>query len=124
MATSASSESIASPHEIIFSCSICQATITDVYRAFEGDLGFNAGDGGDQERVVTKLWLTECSHLTCGEHLGGGGPRHLLSSHRFFADSGRGTISPRRSEASGAMPSVRAGEERLKSQATLWHPQS
>jgi hypothetical protein len=76
MAAFASVDNIASPYEIIFSCSICQATITDIYRDVEGDLGFNATDGSDQERVVTKLWLTECSHLTCAKHLEGGGTRN------------------------------------------------
>ncbi|KAF2424840.1 hypothetical protein EJ08DRAFT_410775 [Tothia fuscella] len=74
MASTASSESLLSPHDVIFSCSICQATITEIYAKPEGDQGFNShSDGTDQERVVTKLWLTECSHLTCTAHLEGGG---------------------------------------------------
>ena len=62
------------PIEIILSCHICFKPISEIYRESESDKGFNDGTAGrDVERPVTKLWLTECTHLICGEHLEGGG---------------------------------------------------
>ncbi len=61
------------PVEIIFSCAVCQATISEIYQNPEGDKGFRDGEHAGIEKPVTKLWLTECAHLTCGKHLEGGG---------------------------------------------------
>ncbi|KAI9717482.1 MAG: hypothetical protein M1828_007182 [Chrysothrix sp. TS-e1954] len=62
------------PIEIILSCNVCCKPISEVYREADSDKGFSDGTAGrDVERQVTKLWLTECTHLTCGEHLEGGG---------------------------------------------------
>lgn len=58
--------------ELIFSCSICQATVSDVYTTSESNKGFHSGSG-DEEGVVAKLWIAECSHVTCSKHLEGGG---------------------------------------------------
>lgn len=61
-----------SPLDLIFSCTICQATAAQLYaedgssRALPSTADLNNG-------VITKLWLTECAHLTCGKHLDGGG---------------------------------------------------
>ncbi|KAF2759550.1 hypothetical protein EJ05DRAFT_302159 [Pseudovirgaria hyperparasitica] len=52
-------------YEIIFSCSICQATILDIYGNNCGILG----DDATTNSISTRLWLTECAHLTCGKHL-------------------------------------------------------
>lgn len=58
--------------EIVFSCHICQATISDVYATLDNNHGFHSGSG-DDNGVVTKLWIAECSHVMCGRHLEGGG---------------------------------------------------
>jgi hypothetical protein len=65
------------PVEIIYSCSICQKTIAEIYKQPENDLGFR-GDALDDTNAkpVTKLWMTTCAHLICSEHLDGGGWRH------------------------------------------------
>ncbi|KAF1987990.1 hypothetical protein K402DRAFT_329501, partial [Aulographum hederae CBS 113979] len=69
------------PDEIIFSCSVCQATISDLYRRPKSRYLFNDGIS-NVESPVTKLWLLECAHLTCGEHLeGGGAPFHRQGDH-------------------------------------------
>ncbi|KAK5007610.1 hypothetical protein LTR60_005665, partial [Cryomyces antarcticus] len=60
-----------SPYEIIFSCSVCQDTIVDIYKNAESSNTIHDGRNSD-EREVTKLWLTDCVHLTCGKHLEGG----------------------------------------------------
>ncbi|OCL11823.1 hypothetical protein AOQ84DRAFT_228711 [Glonium stellatum] len=72
MAIKEQSASGLSPYEIIFSCSVCQATISEIYSESESARGIRDGRSPD-DRVVTKLWLTECAHLTCVEHLEGGG---------------------------------------------------
>ena len=64
--------------EIIFSCAICQATVTDVYSSTESNKGFHSGSG-DEDGIVTKMWIAECSHVTCARHLEGGG-EHLQHS--------------------------------------------
>lgn len=61
-----------SPQDIIFSCGICQATIAEVYANKESNRGFHSGSG-DDEGIVTKFWISECAHITCGKHLQGGG---------------------------------------------------
>jgi hypothetical protein len=72
------------PHDVIFSCSICQATISEIYATLQGDQGFKSNsDGSEKEHVVTKLWLTECSHLTCSLHLEGGGEDDVFSFSSF-----------------------------------------
>lgn len=68
----ASSNQELSLRDIIFSCGVCQATINEVYATKESDRGFNRGDDGD-DGIVAKLWITECSHITCAKHLPGGG---------------------------------------------------
>ena len=57
---------------IVFSCGICQATLPEVYATRESNHGFHSGSG-DDEGIVTKLWIGECSHIMCGKHLPGGG---------------------------------------------------
>ena len=77
MAPVASSESHSSeddipPEEIVFSCSICQATVSDVYVTVESNQGFHSGSG-DEDGIVTKMWIAGCSHVTCAKHLENGG---------------------------------------------------
>lgn len=61
------------PVEVIYSCSICQKTIHELYKHIESDQGFRADNDHYTSEPVTKLWMTECAHLTCSEHLQGGG---------------------------------------------------
>ena len=67
--------------EIVFSCAICQATVSDVYASTESNHGFHSGDG-DDDGIVTKMWIAECSHVTCAKHLENGGMlRMSVSEH-------------------------------------------
>jgi hypothetical protein len=68
---SSSAQSLTLP-EVIFSCGICQATISEVYTTTESNKGFHNGSG-DDDGIVTRLWIAECSHVSCGKHLEGGG---------------------------------------------------
>lgn len=58
--------------EVIFSCGICQASVSEVYATPESNKGFHSGSG-DDDGIVTRLWIAECSHVSCGKHLAGGG---------------------------------------------------
>ncbi|KAH7061307.1 hypothetical protein B0J12DRAFT_564885, partial [Macrophomina phaseolina] len=71
-----SSNRSASALDIIFTCDICQASISDIYdSALETD--FHDGRARTSNQHITCLWLTACMHLTCGRHLeGGGAPFH------------------------------------------------
>jgi hypothetical protein len=68
---SSSTQSLTLP-ELIFSCGICQATVSEVYATPESNKGFHGGSG-DDDGIVTRLWIAECSHVSCGKHLAGGG---------------------------------------------------
>ena len=60
--------------EIVFSCGVCQATVSELYASKDSNQGFHSGSG-NEDGVVTKLWIAGCSHVTCGKHLEGGGER-------------------------------------------------
>ena len=66
--------------EIVFSCSICQATVSEVYATHESNQGFHSGSG-DDAGLVAKMWITECSHVTCASHLSNGG-EYCLSGRK------------------------------------------
>ena len=67
--------------EIVFSCSMCQATSSEVYATVESNHGFHSGSG-DEDGIVTKMWIGECSHVTCAKHLEDGGTYcPVFSSH-------------------------------------------
>ena len=64
-----------SPLDIIITCSICQESISSIYFAPEDIDGLRQAQGPGNTKI-TKLWLTECAHLTCTKHLPGGGKQH------------------------------------------------
>lgn len=62
--------------DIVVSCTICQDTLSNIYADDDGNSGLRKSTDPHSGRI-TKLWLTECAHLTCGKHLeGGGAPFH------------------------------------------------
>jgi len=61
------------PVEIIYSCSVCHKTISEIYKEIQNDQGFRDENDTNDGQPITKLWMTECAHLTCSEHLEGGG---------------------------------------------------
>ncbi|KAI9827059.1 MAG: hypothetical protein M1819_007051 [Sarea resinae] len=64
------------PHDLIFSCHVCQDSLHEIYKELDHNEGLRDGPDSSQGRVI-KLWLTECAHLTCGKHLeNGGAPFH------------------------------------------------
>lgn len=58
--------------DIVLSCTICQETLSSIYSQHDGNHGLRKNDD-PHNGTITKLWLTECAHLTCGKHLEGGG---------------------------------------------------
>lgn len=60
------------PLELVFTCSVCNESIHDIYKFAEDNQGFSDRRQSNQN-VVTRLWLTECGHLTCSTHLANGG---------------------------------------------------
>ena len=77
------------PVEVIFSCSICHSTLREIYENAELDKGFRDGNDSEQqnEQLVTKLWLVECSHLVCGKHLEGGGELDISNRAKTECES-------------------------------------
>lgn len=68
------------PHEpecsllnFIYACSICGATFADTYEGHNETVqGFSDGIN-PKDRLVTKLYLSGCCHVFCGDHIEGGG---------------------------------------------------
>ena len=85
MSTSQESTSFqVSPAEIVLSCTICQETLSTIYSDDDGNNGLRKDSEDPHNGKITKLWLTECAHLTCGKHLPGGGKSVLCQGHRLL----------------------------------------
>ena len=56
---------------ISLSCHLCGKTIDDLYHGLDQTDGLRDGTKGDQG-VINMLWLTECDHVFCRDHLPGG----------------------------------------------------
>jgi len=65
------------PYDIVFCCSVCQATPSEVYRDFTSE-GLNFGHENDTPAL---LWLAECEHVVCSKHFEGGGEDEHLSDN-------------------------------------------
>jgi len=63
------SQDLLSPYEVIFSCSICQATVRDL----ECGTARSELNDGRTNGSAPRLWLTECGHISCSEHFEDGG---------------------------------------------------
>ena len=89
--------------QIVFSCSVCQATASELYARTESNKGFSSGDSGD-EGIVVKLWIAQCSHILCNKHLPGGGRFAVIKYGRASADDrGSTSLSPWGPAATGAL---------------------
>ena len=72
MAVSVPLTSHVSPLDLIFSCTVCQDTLSDVYAVPDDADGLRRGKD-PATNIIPRLWLTECAHVTCGKHFDGGG---------------------------------------------------
>ncbi|KAF1358783.1 hypothetical protein EJ07DRAFT_166647 [Lizonia empirigonia] len=63
-----------SPLNFIYACSVCCTTFADAYEG-HNETVHGLSDGiNPKGRLVSKLYLGNCCHVFCGEHLEGGGP--------------------------------------------------
>lgn len=69
----ASQEPGASALNFIYSCSICGVTFADRYEGHNETVQGLSDGINPKDRLVTKLFLSDCCHVFCGEHLEGGG---------------------------------------------------
>ena len=107
---------LSSIEEIVFSCSVCQATLSDVYATVESNKGFHDGHEKD-DGIVTKLWMAECSHVTCAKHLGDGGESCLDATYSDMSDRAQGVpLHPNGSLPRASCPRcMQSGDDSLKS---------
>ncbi|RMY74171.1 hypothetical protein D0864_10073 [Hortaea werneckii] len=82
IASDASEGEVSLP-EIVFSCGSCQATPSELYAKRESNRGFHSGSG-DEDGIVVKLWIADCSHITCNKHLPGGGMSYARTTDRYY----------------------------------------
>jgi hypothetical protein len=61
------------PLDVIFSCCICNATFSEVYKGPCETVQMLSDGINPKERVVSRLFLASCCHVFCGKHLEGGG---------------------------------------------------
>lgn len=73
-----------SPADLVLSCTICQETLSTIYAHDDQNNGLRNNGRDPHKSKITKLWLTECAHLTCGKHLPGGGKFMLWQRHRVL----------------------------------------
>lgn len=96
--------------EIVFSCDICQATVSDVYATTEKHKGFHSGSSEEDHGIVTKLWIAECLHIFCGKHLDGGGEcafaQNALPYHPLMLIDCRSRLPPSWRRSPRGMSSV------------------
>lgn len=119
--STAFSDDLIAPYEIVFSCSLCQKTITDLYTKSHSNKSPN--DVPDSlETETTKLWMTECGHVTCGEHFEGGGEcKPVLWSRHSPLTIHRCSFSSSRRTAEGSMSGVCEREGRPYSYKAFWN---
>ncbi|KAF2709276.1 hypothetical protein K504DRAFT_431651 [Pleomassaria siparia CBS 279.74] len=82
LTTSSTKPEGVTPLDVIFSCHICSATCAEVYAGHHETVqGFTDGIN-PKERLVTKLFLTQCCHVVCSKHLENGAPPFHKSGTR------------------------------------------
>jgi hypothetical protein len=60
----------------IYACSICCTSFADVYEG-KNETVRGLSDGiNPKERIVTRLFLSNCCHVFCSNHLEGGGKQY------------------------------------------------
>ena len=62
-----------SPLNFIYACSICCASVADVYKNHKETVQGLSDGINPKERLVTRLYLANCCHVFCIKHIEGGG---------------------------------------------------
>ena len=63
----------AAPLNFIYACSLCSASFADVYEGHSETVRGLSDGINPKERLVTRLFLSQCCHVFCSKHLEGGG---------------------------------------------------
>lgn len=72
-----------SPVDIVLSCTVCLETFSTIYDNDDRIDGLHKDGEGPNDGKITKFWLTECAHFTCGKHLPGGGESPLCQYYKI-----------------------------------------
>ncbi|KAL6158736.1 hypothetical protein ACJQWK_03703 [Exserohilum turcicum] len=64
----------AAPLNFIYACSLCGASFADVYEGHNETVRGLSDGINPKQRLVTRLFLSNCCHVFCSSHLEGGGP--------------------------------------------------
>ena len=61
--------------DIIFACSVCHDTLSDVYRGHDESVQGLSDGINKKDRLVTRLYISSCCHVICIKHIedGNGG---------------------------------------------------
>ncbi|KAF2261469.1 hypothetical protein CC78DRAFT_355927 [Lojkania enalia] len=73
------------PQDVIFSCSLCNATFSEVYSGHAETVQGLSDGINPKNRLATKLFLAGCSHVICSKHFEGGGPPFHKANERPHA---------------------------------------
>jgi hypothetical protein len=109
--------------ELVFSCCICQATVTDVYATVESNQGFHSGSSGE-DGIVTKMYIGSCSHVVCSKHLENGGKVYVRRALRRIAEVGSCPIPSRGPTSAHGVPEVYIGKKRRQFKRSVRDPRS
>ena len=109
--------------EIVFSCGVCQATVSELYASKDSNLGFHSGSGND-DGVVTKLWIADCSHITCAKHLEGGGKDTCVLFARGLLTISLSGPVPSQGHATARNVSSMSRTRRRQPQRAVRHPRT
>ncbi|KAJ4994194.1 hypothetical protein SVAN01_00023 [Stagonosporopsis vannaccii] len=73
---SATSPTLQDPDTLnfIYACSLCGVTFADTYKGHVETVQGLSDGINPNDRLVTKLYLSGCSHVFCGKHIEGGAP--------------------------------------------------
>jgi hypothetical protein len=63
----------AAPLNFIYACSLCCASFADIYEGYNETVRGLSDGINPKERLVTRLFLSNCCHVFCSSHLEGGG---------------------------------------------------
>ncbi|KAJ4378285.1 hypothetical protein N0V86_005985 [Didymella sp. IMI 355093] len=80
------------PRNFIYACSICCATFADTYEGHNETVQGLSDGINPKDRLVTKLYLSSCCHVFCGEHIEGGGQKPRALCPWCFKENGDATL--------------------------------
>jgi len=55
--------------DVIFACSVCGDTLSDVYEGYAESVQGLSDGINNKERLVTRLFISSCCHVICIKHI-------------------------------------------------------